>query len=115
MTTNDPKNHAGDFERALEDQGLEYFVLQLFVTGATEKSMRAVEALRNICSEELEGRCEIQVIDILQNPGKAREDQIVVIPTLIKKLPQPIRRLIGDLSDKEQVLKGLGIIPKKKV
>jgi circadian clock protein KaiB len=107
MTTDDPMSRVKEFETALEAD--QHFVLQLYVTGATERSMRAIASLKKLCSEELQGRCEIEVIDIYKHPELARDEQIVVIPTLIKKLPAPIRRLIGDLSDREKVLKGLGI------
>jgi circadian clock protein KaiB len=110
VSANDPKNRAGDFELALETD--QHFVLQLFVTGTTERSMQAISSLKKLCNEELEGRCEIEVIDIYQHPELAREEQILVIPTLIKKLPSPIRKLIGDLSNREKVLKGLGVVPK---
>ncbi|MFP4317225.1 MAG: circadian clock KaiB family protein [Desulfovibrionales bacterium] len=113
MTPNDPKDHSKAFEQALQDQDGEQFVLTLYVTGATGRSMRAIAALKALCANELQGRCDVEVIDIYEHPELASEDQVVVIPTLIKKLPTPIRRLIGDLSDKEKVLKGLGIVAKK--
>jgi circadian clock protein KaiB len=107
---NVPKNSIDEFEHTLRSD--QHFVLQLYVTGATQRSMSAIAALKKICEEELEGRCEIEVIDIYQHPELAREAQIVVAPTLIKMLPTPIRRMIGDLSDKEKVLKGLDIVPR---
>jgi circadian clock protein KaiB len=107
-----PKNSIDELEHTLRSD--QHFVLQLYVTGATQRSMSAIAALKRICEEELQGRCEIEVIDMYQHPELAREAQIVVAPTLIKKLPAPIRRMIGDLSNKEKVLKGLGIIPKPK-
>jgi circadian clock protein KaiB len=107
---NEPKNSVDSFEQALSSD--QHFVLQLYVTGATQRSMSAIAALKKICDEELQGRCEIEVIDMYQHPELARSEQVVVAPTLIKKLPAPIRRMIGDLSNKEKVLKGLGIIPK---
>ena len=113
MTTSDPKNRAEEYDIALETE--QHFVLQLFVTGATERSMVAIASLKKLCAEELQGRCEIEVIDIYKHPELARDEQIVVVPTLIKKLPAPIRRLIGDLSDREKVLKGLGIFKKDTV
>jgi circadian clock protein KaiB len=107
----DIKNSAADLEAALQQD--KHFVLQLYVTGATERSMRSIAMLKKLCDEELDGRCDIEVIDIYQHPEKARGEQIIVAPTLIKKLPAPIRRLIGDLSNKEKVLKGLDILPRK--
>jgi circadian clock protein KaiB len=81
----DPKNSVGEYEIAVQED--QHYVLQLYVTGATERSMRAIAALKTICSEELQGRCEIEVIDVYQHPELVREEQIVVLPTLIKKLP----------------------------
>jgi circadian clock protein KaiB len=77
----------------------------------TSRSSRAIESLQGICEKHLAGRYELQIIDVYQQPGLARLDQIVAIPTLIKKLPMPLRRLIGDMSDEERVLVGLGILP----
>jgi circadian clock protein KaiB len=85
------------------------FVLRLYVTGLTQRSTRAVEAVRAICETHLQGRYELEVIDIYQQPALARREQIVAAPTLIKSLPLPLRRIIGDLSSTEKVLLGLGL------
>ena len=85
------------------------FVLRLYVTGLTQRSTRAVEAVRSICETHLQGRYELEVIDIYQQPALARQEQIVAAPTLIKSLPLPLRRIIGDLSSTEKVLVGLGL------
>ncbi|HUR69705.1 MAG TPA: circadian clock KaiB family protein [Candidatus Thermoplasmatota archaeon] len=85
------------------------FVLKLYVTGATPASLRAVETIKQICDVHLEGRYDLQVIDIYQQPALARGEQIVAVPTLIRKLPAPIRRLVGDLSARERVLLGLDL------
>lgn len=83
--------------------------LRLYVAGQTPKSVAAMENLQRICREHLDNKCTIEVIDLLENPQLARGDQIVAIPTVVKKVPQPLRKLIGDLSNSERVLVGLDI------
>jgi circadian clock protein KaiB len=85
------------------------FLLRLFVTGMTPRSTDAIARTKAICEEYLEGRYELEVIDIYQQPEAAKGEQIIATPTLIKKLPLPLRRLVGDLSDKQRVLVGLNI------
>ena len=85
--------------------------LTLYVTGHTQRSDRAIANLRRICEEELKGRYELEIIDVLEQPQLAEEQKILATPTLIKDLPPPLKRLIGDLSDKERVLLGLDINP----
>jgi circadian clock protein KaiB len=84
-------------------------VLRLFVTGTTARSARAISNLRRICDERLKGEYTLEVVDIYQNPQAANEYQIVAVPTLIKVLPQPLRRIIGDLADLDRVLAGLDL------
>lgn len=84
-------------------------VLRLYVAGSSARSTRAVQNARDICEEFLEGRYTLEVIDVFQRPTLAKDDQIVAVPTLIKKLPAPLRRFIGDLSDREVVLIGLDL------
>ena len=104
------------FEEALSRQPVaECYVLFLFVTGSTPKSVRAIRNIRALCEERLHGRYELKVIDIYQHPEKVKPEQIVVTPTLIKKLPLPLRKLIGDLSNKDRILLGLDIVPKNAV
>jgi circadian clock protein KaiB len=86
--------------------------LRLYVAGKTPRSMTAFQNLKNICEEHLKGKYHIEVVDLLENPTLARGDQILAIPTLVRKLPQPIRKIIGDLSDTERVLVGLDIQPR---
>jgi circadian clock protein KaiB len=86
------------------------YVLRLYVTGMTPRSERAVRNLQAICDEYLEGRYDLDVIDIYQQPVLTRGEQIVAAPTLIKKLPLPMRRIIGDMSDRERVLLGLDLV-----
>jgi circadian clock protein KaiB len=85
--------------------------LRLYVAGQTPRSIAAFNNLKKICDEHLAGRYRIEVIDLLQNPRLARDEQIVAIPTLVRKLPDPIRRIVGDLSDTERTLVGLQLRP----
>ena len=109
----EPTNKAKDFEKALKDKQNLKYVLHLYVTGTTPKSARAIRNIRKICDEYLRGRCELDVIDVYQQPGIARQEDITVTPTLVKALPSPLRKLIGDLSDTEHVLVGLNLTPKE--
>lgn len=97
----------------MSDPG-EYFILKLYVAGQTAKAIAAFTNLKTICEEQLNGRYEIEVIDLLENPKLAREDQIVALPTLVRRLPPPLRKIIGDLSDTERVLIGLNLLPRPK-
>lgn len=85
------------------------YVLRLYVSGMTPRSTRAVENVRRICEEHLAGRYELEVVDLYQQPSLARERQVVAAPTLIKEMPLPLRRIIGDLSSTERVLVGLDL------
>ena len=87
----------------------ERYVLTLYVTGATAGSLRAIANIKAICEQYLKGRYELEVVDAYRRPERLRTDQIVAVPTLIKKLPIPLRLLVGDLSRTEQVLQGLGL------
>ena len=87
------------------------YTLRLYVTGTTGKSVRAIQNVRRICEEHLKGLYELEVVDIYKNLPLARGDQIIAAPTLIKRLPAPLRRLIGDMSDEQRVLVGLDIRP----
>ncbi len=89
----------------------ERYKLRLFVTGTTPRSMRAIENMHRICDEVLKGSYDLEVIDVYQNPDATRELQVVATPTLVKVLPLPLRRIIGDLSNREKVLAGLNIVP----
>jgi len=96
------------FERAAHAPPDRY-VLRLYVTGMTPRSARAVTNLQEICDEYLDGRYELEVVDIYQQPVLAKGEQIIAAPTLIKKLPLPMRRIIGDMSDRQRVLLGLDL------
>lgn len=87
------------------------YILRLYVAGQTPKSVTAFANLNKICEEHLAGRYKIQVVDLLENPQLARGDQILAIPTLVRKLPLPVRRILGDLSSVERVLIGLDLVP----
>jgi circadian clock protein KaiB len=98
------------FEEAARTPAVERYVLRLYVTGMTARSARAVSNLRDICNEYLDGRYDLEVIDIYQQPVLTKGEQIIAAPTLIKKLPLPMRRIIGDMSDRDRVLLGLDLI-----
>lgn len=98
------------FEDALAAEPRAYYVLRLFVTGTTPRSARAIANIRTVCEDNLQGRYDLEVIDIYQHPEQVKPEQILVTPTLVKKLPLPFRKIIGDLSDKERVLAGLDIV-----
>jgi circadian clock protein KaiB len=89
----------------------ERWELRLYVAGKTEKSVTALNNLKRYCEEHLKGQYKIEVIDLVVKPQLAEGDQILAVPTLVRKVPEPIRKIIGDLSDKEKVLVGLNIIP----
>ena len=88
-------------------------ILRLYVAGQTAKSLLAFANLKRICEEHLAGEYRIEVIDLLENPHLARGDQILAIPTLVRKLPEPVRKIIGDLSDTDRVLVGLDLQPRE--
>ena len=90
----------------------ENFALKLYVAGQTPKAMRAFANLRKICDEHLAGRYSIEVIDLVENPQLGRGDQILALPTLVRRLPTPIKKIIGDLSNTERVLVGLDLRPR---
>ena len=87
--------------------------LRLYTAGQSPKSLAALANLKKVCDEHLAGRYSIEVIDLLKNPRLAKDDQIVAIPTLVRKLPEPLRKIIGDLSDEERALVGLQLRPHK--
>ena len=89
--------------------GVQTYELRLYVAGQTPKSILALANLRKICEEHLQGRYEIEVIDLTQNPQLAQGDQILALPTLVRRLPEPIKKIIGDLSNPERVLVGLDL------
>ena len=90
----------------------ETFRLRLYVAGQTPRSVSAFTNLQKICEEHLQGRYELEIIDLMQNPALARGDQILAVPTLVRRLPKPIKKIIGDLSNRERVLVGLDLRPR---
>ena len=87
----------------------EHYVLRLFVTGSTQRSIRAIENAREICATHLKGHHALEVVDLYEHPEAALRDEVVAAPTLVKLRPGPLRRVIGDLSNRERVLAGLGL------
>lgn len=90
-------------------QGTDRYILRLFVTGTTSQSVKAISNIKHICEEHLKGKYDLEVVDLYQQPELAQGEQIIAAPTLIKKLPLPLRRIIGDMSNTERVLLGLEI------
>jgi circadian clock protein KaiB len=101
------------FEQAIKKSGETKYVLRLYVAGTTPKSSQAILNIKQICEEHLKGRYELQVIDVYQQPVLAKGEQIIAAPTLIKKLPPPLRRFIGSMADVERILVGLDLKPRQ--
>jgi circadian clock protein KaiB len=110
MTSNERDDLHATFEGAASASPADRYVLRLYVTGMTPRSARAVKNLQAICDEYLAGRYDLEVIDIYQQPVLTRGEQIIAAPTLIKKLPLPMRRIIGDMSNRDRVLLGLDLV-----
>lgn len=91
----------------------DFWMLRLYVAGQTARSQMALSNLKALCEQHLQGRYQIEVVDLLQNPQLARGDQILAIPTLVRRLPPPMRKIIGDLSNAERVLIGLDLLRRK--
>jgi len=87
------------------------YAFRLYVSGSTPRSTRAIRNIRKLCEEHLTGRYELEVVDIYQQPGRAGNEQIIAAPTLVKSLPLPLRRFIGDISETERILIGIGLAP----
>jgi circadian clock protein KaiB len=103
--------HAADDRTGIVTDSDGAWDLRLYVTGRSPKSLRAIENLRRACEEHLAGRYRIEVVDLLENPRLAADDQILAVPTVVRKLPQPMRKLVGDLSDTSRLLVGLELRP----
>jgi circadian clock protein KaiB len=112
MARKSGETNAQEFEKAALKQTAAKFVLWLYVAGMTPKSTKAIANVQGFCAKYLMGRYELKVIDIYQQPKLTQGEQIIATPTLIKKLPQPLRKLIGDMSDQEKFLIGLDLRPK---
>ena len=105
------RNATEAFEEALRTTALRRakYILRLYVTGSSARSLRAVSNLKKLCEEHLPNEYDLEVIDIYENPMAAREEQIIAAPTLVKKLPRPLRKFVGDLSNTQKILIGLDI------
>lgn len=103
------KDCTSAFEEAVAKTGAGTYVLRLYVAGMGPKSLQAINNIRGICEEYLPGKCQLEVIDIYQNPILAKDGQIVAAPTLIKELPLPLKKIIGSMADTERVLVGLDL------
>ncbi|GMU20449.1 MAG: hypothetical protein AMXMBFR13_05460 [Phycisphaerae bacterium] len=97
------------YERAIAETAAQRYVLRLYISGMTPAALRAIGNLKKICEEHLSGRYDLEVIDVYRQPVLARDQQILAAPTLIKLLPEPLRRIIGDMSNKKRVLLGLDL------
>lgn len=109
MTKKQARDSAKKFERSLASSRRKRYLLLLYIAGTTPQSVRAIANVKAICEEHLLGRYDLQVIDLYQQPHLAQGEQIIAAPTLIKKLPLPLRRIIGDMSKTERVLVGLDL------
>ena len=98
-------------DKAIQKRGKEKYLLRLYISGITPRSTTAIERIKRICEEHLKGRHDLEVIDIYQQPSLAKGEQIVAAPTLIRRLPLPLRRIIGDMSNEGRVLLGLDLMP----
>lgn len=99
--------------RRRPDESGDLWELRLYIAGQTDRANTAIANLKKICEEHLAGRYRLEVVDLLQNPALARGDQILAVPTLVRKLPPPVKKIIGDLSSTERVLVGLNLRPVK--
>jgi circadian clock protein KaiB len=111
MAQKQSRTAQGRLAAAEARRATERYMLKLYVTGATAHSLRAIANIKAICEQYLKGRYDLEVVDVYERPELLRRDQIVAVPTLIKKLPLPLRLLVGDLSSTAQVLQGLGLVP----
>jgi len=112
MKKETPKDSIEIFEKAIKRSRKKKYILRLYIAGTSAKSTRAIDNLKKICEEHLKGRYDLEVIDIYQQPTLAEGEQIIAAPTLVKELPPPLRKFIGDLADTEKLLVGLDLRPK---
>jgi KaiB domain. len=114
MKTKEIKSKIGKQQKKPAEADSDRWVLRLYVTGSTPQSVRAIANIKKICEEHLKGRYDLEVIDLYQKPNLAKGEQIIAVPTLLRKLPLPLRRIIGDMSNIERVLIGLDLLKAKK-
>ncbi len=100
-------------EKAARDAKKQKYILRLYVAGTTPRSQQAIRTVTAICEEHLQGRYDLEVVDLYQQPTLAKGEQIIAAPTLIKELPEPLRKFIGSMADKEKILVGLDLRPKE--
>ena len=112
MNETEIKDASEEYEQSLQKGGTQTYVLRLYISGITPRSTQAIVNIKKICEENLKGRYELEVIDIYQQPELAKDAEIIAAPTLIKKLPLPLRKLIGDMSNRERILVGLDLRPR---
>jgi circadian clock protein KaiB len=103
--------HAKVLAKAAEASIKRKYLLRLYVAGITPKSERAIRSVKEVCEQRLKARYDLVIVDIYKQPTAIKNDQIIVAPTLVKKLPLPLRRLIGDMADKDKILLGLDLLP----
>lgn len=109
MINDENRDSPAEFEKNLAEMPDQIFILKLYVIGASTRSSQAVENIRHFCEKYLKGRYELEVIDIHQHPELLQSEEIIASPTLVKKLPLPLRKLIGDMSDQGKIFSGLNI------
>lgn len=109
MKSRTPSRATKAFEKAIEARGAGKYVLRLYIAGASERSRRALARARHLCDVELKGKCELEVIDVYQQPILARDGQIVATPTLVKEFPLPVRRFIGAMENTARIVVGLDL------
>jgi circadian clock protein KaiB len=107
------RRKGAEIDRAARAARRTKYVLRLYVAGLTPRSTAAIESVKEVCEEHLKGRYDLQIVDIYHAPTLARGEQIIAAPTLIRKLPAPLRRIIGDMADRRKLLVGLDLIPRE--
>lgn len=112
MEKDKPVDKREEYEKLISERSQEHYVLRLYITGMTQRSTQAIARIKAVCEEHLKGRYSLEVVDIYRNPELAEGEQIIAAPTLIKALPLPLGRLVGDLSNEKRVLVGLDLRPK---
>ena len=113
MTEERPRSAKEELEQAARDAQSQPYVLRLYVAGMTPRSEEAIRKVTAVCEDQLAGRCTLEVIDIYQHPKLARDEQIIAVPTLVKELPPPLRKVIGSMADEEKLLFGMDLRPRK--
>lgn len=113
MEPSQPRHSEEPSATTRTEPGQAVYILRLYITGTTPRSTRAVRNITQLCQQRLAGRYDLEVIDIYQQPARAQSDDIIAVPTLLKKRPLPVQKLLGDLSNEQQLVAGLGLPPKR--